>query len=46
MGRYTNIANRSTLKGKQYKSTTKYPDIPLGLMIYMFTQMKEIDLIF
>ena len=38
MGRYTNIANRSTLKGKQYKSTTKYPDIPLGFNdIYVYT---------
>jgi len=30
MGRYTNITNEQTPKGKQYKSTVKYPDIPLS----------------
>ena len=30
MGRYINIRNRKTLGGKNYKATTKYPDIPLS----------------
>ena len=30
MGRYTQIPERETPKGKRYYSTTKYPDIPLS----------------
>lgn len=38
MGRYTNISDRQTALGKQYKSTTLYPDIPLGFNdIYVYT---------
>tara|TARA_Y100000114_G_scaffold151824_1_gene169171 strand:+ start:348 stop:650 length:303 start_codon:yes stop_codon:yes gene_type:complete len=38
MGRYITIANRITPEGKQYKGTTKYPDIPLGFNdIYAYT---------
>ena len=38
MGRYTNITTTSTPRGKQYKYTTKYPDIPLSFNdIYAYT---------
>jgi len=38
MGRYTNITTDSTIKGKQFKVTVKYPDIPLGFNdIYAYT---------
>ena len=38
MGRYTTIADTTTLKGKQYKTTVKYPDLPLGFDdIYAYT---------
>ncbi len=30
MGRYTTITQKSTPKGKQYKTTIKYQDIILG----------------
>ena len=38
MGRYTNIITTSTPQGKSYKTTVKYPDIPLGFEdIYAYT---------
>ena len=38
MGRYTTISNKQTPKGKRYKTTVKYPDIPLGFDdIYAYT---------
>ena len=38
MGRYTNITDHQTPKGKQYKTTVKYPDIPLNFNdIYAYT---------
>ena len=38
MGRYTTISDKETLKGKRYKTTVKYPDIPLGFDdIYAYT---------
>ena len=38
MGRYTNIENIYTESGKRYKSTVKYPDIPLSFNdIYVYT---------
>ena len=42
MGRYINIKNRKTLGGKNYKSTTKYPDIPLSFDdVYVYTDMGD-----
>jgi|TARA_B100001057_G_scaffold373304_1_gene377721 phage tail protein X len=38
MGRYTNISELRTESGKRYKSTVKYPDIPLSYNdIYVYT---------
>ena len=38
MGRYTTIASTQTPKGKRYKTTVKYPDLPLGFDdIYAYT---------
>ena len=38
MGRYTTISDKVTPKGKRYKTTVKYPDIPLGFDdIYAYT---------
>tara|TARA_Y100000114_G_C11761782_1_gene330200 strand:+ start:338 stop:640 length:303 start_codon:yes stop_codon:yes gene_type:complete len=38
MGRYTTISNKETPEGKRYKTTVKYPDIPLGFDdIYAYT---------
>ncbi len=38
MGRYTTISDKETIKGKRYKTTVKYPDIPLGFDdIYAYT---------
>ena len=38
MGRYTTISNASTLTGKSFKTTVKYPDIPLNFGdIYAYT---------
>tara|TARA_R110002072_G_scaffold96782_6_gene212730 strand:+ start:3476 stop:3778 length:303 start_codon:yes stop_codon:yes gene_type:complete len=38
MGRYTNILVTSTTQGKRYKTTVKYPDLPLSFDdIYAYT---------
>tara|TARA_R110000803_G_scaffold99458_1_gene167532 strand:+ start:3942 stop:4244 length:303 start_codon:yes stop_codon:yes gene_type:complete len=38
MGRYTNISDSRTLGGKPYKTTSKYPDIPLSFNdLYAYT---------
>ena len=38
MGRYTNIQGSTTLTGKRFKNTVKYPDIPLSFNdIYVYT---------
>ena len=38
MGRYTNIPTSANNKGKNYKNTVKYPDIPLSFSdIYAYT---------
>ncbi len=38
MGRYSDIATLTTNKGKRYKATTNYPDIPLSFSdIYVYT---------
>ncbi len=38
MGRYTNIQESTTLTGKRFKNTVKYPDIPLSFNdIYIYT---------
>ena len=38
MGRYTNINTLATPEGKRFKSTVKYPDIPLSFDdIYAYT---------
>ena len=42
MGRYTTIAERTTSTGKSFKSTVKYPDIPLGFEdIYAYTDVGD-----
>ncbi len=42
MGRYIKIKNRKTEGGKNFKSTTKYPDIPLSFDdIYVYTNMGD-----
>ena len=38
MGRYTDIQTLLTTRGKRYKATTKYPDIPLSYNdVYIYT---------
>ena len=38
MGRYTDIQTLFTTRGKRYKATTKYPDIPLSYNdVYVYT---------
>ena len=38
MGRYTTIEGTRTPKGRQYKTTVKYPDLPLSFNdIYAYT---------
>jgi hypothetical protein len=42
MGRYIKIKNRKTEGGKNYKSTTKYPNIPLSFDdIYIYTDIGD-----
>jgi|TARA_B100000780_G_C21065367_1_gene428371 hypothetical protein len=42
MGRYLNISTRYTEYGKRYKSTTKYPDIPLSYDdVYVYTDIGD-----
>jgi len=42
MGRYIKIKNKTTRGGKNYKATTKYPDIPLSFDdIYVYTNMGD-----
>ena len=42
MGRYTNITTATTPKGKQYKTTVKYLDIPLSFEdIYTYTDVGD-----
>ena len=38
MGRYTDIQNKRTPKGKEYLKTVRYPEIPLSFSdIYVYT---------
>ena len=42
MGRYIKINIKKTRGGKNYKTTTKYPDIPLSFDdIYVYTNMGD-----
>ena len=42
MGRYSGIITKSTVEGKRYKKTVKYPDIPLSFDdIYVYTEVLD-----